>query len=749
MSLNFMMLKGEQLTPHILEVSLRLRLMRYLLTADISKAFMRMGLNENDRNFTLFYVRRNWADPNSPVEIWRFKSVLFGATSSPFLLNCTVADILEHNNYPENLEVFVDNLFTLVAEEVSLRPAITNLIEIFHNTGMPLHEFACNAQDVNKFLRSEQLMTESETLKVLGMKWDFKSDMFFINDPSFQSNCVTKRSILSAIARIFDPCGFLSPVSIIGRILVQEAWEANMSWDDELPSDMQEKWFSFMDQMKDALSIPIPRWIGMKDLSDISVHCFTDASEKALGMVIYLVSRNCSVMYTAKAKICPIRMAHFTIPRKELTGFSLGARYLKTIMKTVAKYFTPTSVHLWSDSTTTLQWVTDKKGHKELYIRSRVDEILKKVELFNIKIHYILGINNPADLMTKPSQDPLRCKLWKEGPAILAKPEQWQPYVASQPKVDAVPIFCGKVNKQQCQELPDVSEFDSIKDLYIATGQKCGTGAKLQPQDIAKAELIWVKHTQQNNYADVFEFLSQLKGAHISSVDGKKIIRKKKLSAPSICHSHHLFLDSDGLIRVHTSLAKAPNLCFDQKFPYLLPVTDPFTILLLKFSHENAGHMGLNYTRAQLRRRFWVPNVTCAIKKLVAACDVCKVERGKRYHVPDSPALPDFRFNVEEPFSVVAVDMLGHDWVSNDDKSLEKIYFFFFVCVSTGCGHVEMAPDASSSSFVNVFDRFLSRRGAPHMLIRDHGSNFTGYENELKTLAEDQLVESFLFDKGI
>ena len=71
---------------------------------------------------------------------------------------------------------------------------------------------------------------------------------------------------------------------------------------------------------------------------------------------------------------------------------------------------------------------------------------------------------------------------------------------------------------------------------------------------------------------------------------------------------------------------------------------------------------------------------------------MCKVERGKRYHVPDSPALPDFRFNVEEPFSVVAVDMLGHDWVSNGDKSLEKIYFFFFVCISTGCGHVEMAP---------------------------------------------------------
>ena len=77
---------------------------------DISKAFLRMALLPRDRNFTCFLARDNWMDPNSPVSIWRFKSVLFGATSSPFLLNCTVADILKENKFDENLEVFVDNL---------------------------------------------------------------------------------------------------------------------------------------------------------------------------------------------------------------------------------------------------------------------------------------------------------------------------------------------------------------------------------------------------------------------------------------------------------------------------------------------------------------------------------------------------------------------------------------------------------------------------------------------------------------
>ena len=47
-----------------------------------------------------------------------------------------------------------------------------------------------------------------------------------------------------------------------------------------------------------------------------------------------------------------------------------------------------------------------------------------------------------------------------------------------------------------------------------------------------------------------------------------------------------------------------------------------------------------------------------------------------------------------------------------------------------------MAPDASSAAFANDFNRFTSRRGVPHMLISDHGSNFRGNEKELKSLAE-------------
>ena len=142
--------------------------------------------------------------------------------------------------------------------------------------------------------------------------------------------------------------------------------------------------------------------------------------------------------------------------------------------------------------------------------------------------------------------------------------------------------------------------------------------------------------------------------------------------------------------------------------------------------------------------------MSCGIKRLIASCDTCKRERGRRYHVGDSPALPEFRFNVAQPWNVVAMDMTGHEWVvENRSKEVSKVYFLFFVCVSTGSGHVEMLPDASSSSFANAFDRFVSRRGMPAVLISDHGSNFKGFESELKQLSEDPALESFLYEKGL
>ena len=49
---------------------------------------------------------------------------------------------------------------------------------------------------------------------------------------------LTKRKVLSDIAKIFDPLGLLSCVVIVLKICMQEIWMTKLAWDDILPNDV-------------------------------------------------------------------------------------------------------------------------------------------------------------------------------------------------------------------------------------------------------------------------------------------------------------------------------------------------------------------------------------------------------------------------------------------------------------------------------------------------------------------------------
>ena len=82
------------------------------------------------------------------------------------------------------------------------------------------------------------------------------------------------------------------------------------------------------------------------------------------------------------------------------------------------------------------------------------------------------------------------------------------------------------------------------------------------------------------------------------------------------------------------------------------------------------------------------------------------MERGKRYHVPDSPDLPSNRFDIENPWRVAHLDMTGHYFVKDKFGNAEKVYLIVFVYASTGSGHIEIAMHSSAEAFANSFERF-------------------------------------------
>ncbi|XP_074649042.1 uncharacterized protein LOC141904356 [Tubulanus polymorphus] len=115
-SLNDCLESGPSLINDLVQILIRFRTNNVAFTSDIEKAFLNVKLGENDRNFTKFLWLSDPTDPDSPFKVYRFKSVLFGSTSSPFILNSVVKTHLQSENTEISIDmqsnIYVDNVLS-------------------------------------------------------------------------------------------------------------------------------------------------------------------------------------------------------------------------------------------------------------------------------------------------------------------------------------------------------------------------------------------------------------------------------------------------------------------------------------------------------------------------------------------------------------------------------------------------------------------------------------------------------------
>lgn len=82
------------------------------------------------------------------------------------------------------------------------------------------------------------MASKSRSIKVLGLVWECISDQFVL--PALRldgSNGVaesTKRSVLGDNATIYDSLGFITPVTVPAKIILQDMWKSGLGFDDPL-----------------------------------------------------------------------------------------------------------------------------------------------------------------------------------------------------------------------------------------------------------------------------------------------------------------------------------------------------------------------------------------------------------------------------------------------------------------------------------------------------------------------------------
>ena len=82
--------------------------------------------------------------------------------------------------------------------------------------------------------------------KVLGIEWDVTSDDFQCDMREaavvMQGSNPTKRSVVRATAKFFDPLGVVSHVTILFKTFAQGLCEAKVGWDEPFVGDFLRQW---------------------------------------------------------------------------------------------------------------------------------------------------------------------------------------------------------------------------------------------------------------------------------------------------------------------------------------------------------------------------------------------------------------------------------------------------------------------------------------------------------------------------
>ena len=95
--------------------------------------------------------------------------------------------------------------------------------------------------------------------------------------------------LLSAVSSLYDPMGFVCPVVLEAKKILQRLWKLNLGWDDLIPEDLQSLWNEWKCKLAVLSQVQVPRChLIDSTVVDISLHLFSDASEDGYGMCLFL-----------------------------------------------------------------------------------------------------------------------------------------------------------------------------------------------------------------------------------------------------------------------------------------------------------------------------------------------------------------------------------------------------------------------------------------------------------------------------
>uniref|UniRef100_A0ABD2WAC2 Integrase catalytic domain-containing protein n=1 Tax=Trichogramma kaykai TaxID=54128 RepID=A0ABD2WAC2_9HYME len=613
--------------------------------------------------------------------------------------------------------------------------------------GFTLAKWMTNDEEMLHSFDADSLAKEA-TLKVglgfsvLGLVWEPKTDVFRFNvSLTAATSPVTKRKVLSCIAGLFDPSGWIAPVLISLKIFMQSLWLVTKEWDTPLPDSEIERWREFEQDLKDLPSIAIPRWIGFTNDSYVELHGFADASKFAYAAVIYvrLVSQGevRVSLLTAKTKVAPIKT--LSIPRLELCAAHLLAKLAASVAS--AEEYVDVPLHLWSDSKTTLHWIHGLPARWPVVVANRCADVINLAP--KARWHYVNTKHNPADVASRGCSVPAlrEDKLWWLGPEALV--ESAQPWsfekdeflLGESDSAGSVTLIQSDVVSEDCEIITRFSSYTRLRrvmvyllrfvtklaarrNVQLSLSFEPATDESISVSELDAAALQLCRMTQ-----------IALFSTEINCVESGKAFGHRH-GLRNLCP-----MLKGGLLRVGGRLDNS-QLQYDCKHQIILPEKSKLVELLTDHLHKVTLHGGARLIIAHLRQRYWIHKSAAVVGARLRRCVVCLCYRSATVSQRMSD-LPAVRVTPARLFENSGVDYAGPFRLkaSNHRGNWSyKGYMAIFVCMSTKAVHLEAVSAYDTKSFIAAFRRFTARRGPCRHLYSDQGTNFVGADAELRRL---------------
>ncbi|XP_015778734.1 PREDICTED: uncharacterized protein LOC107356639 [Acropora digitifera] len=411
------------------------------------------------------------------------------------------------------------------------------------------------------------------------------------------------------------------------------------------------EWKRWLEELGELGAVRISRCLkGDTKLRDVTIHTFSDASEKANAATSYIRHEYedgtvTTRLVAAKSKLAPLKV--MSIPRLELMRALAGLRL--TLKVCAALELPRNKATFWVDSVNVGFWVQGQSRHFKPFVSHRVGEIYD--ESSPDQWRYVPPKHNPADQGTRGAsvQELIKDECWWYGPLFLkisedewperkfgkapeaykgVKSEKREQFVEKELSMNAQSYYGETVTPKSTPNPIEYSKWYRINSkgkleigmsfvrmsgwinrflANITRSQSDRESGELNPRELRQAEEQIIKTAQQECFLDEIRALE----------DDKPLPSKSTL----LKITPKLY---GGLLRSNSRLRYSDDLSEETKLPIIIPKNHVVTRLTGKYHHEKEGHeMGVNLTLNHLREKYFVLHGRQQVKRCIKECAEC------------------------------------------------------------------------------------------------------------------------------